>query len=87
MAEVLILINTETGFEIIEDVYEKVKELREVELAAMLLGPYDIVAWAKAENFRDIKEVLLKEIRNIDGVKNTLTNTVVEVSKKKEIEL
>jgi len=83
LSEAIILINTETGLQTIEDVYKKVKNLKEISLAAMLLGPYDVIAWAKADNISDINNVLLDEIRNIDGVKSTLTSTVVEASKRR----
>lgn len=75
MAEALILVTTDVG--IMEDVYETVKEMKEIQKAAMITGPYDIMAIARADDVKEISKVTVTKIRNIDGVKDTITNVVI----------
>ncbi|KXA92208.1 hypothetical protein AKJ65_07885 [candidate division MSBL1 archaeon SCGC-AAA259E19] len=76
MKESLILITTEIGAE--EGVYNEVKEKPEIQKAALITGKYDIFAIARADDIREISKVLLTEIRNIEGVRDTITNVVIK---------
>ncbi len=75
LAEALILVTTEVGM--MEEVHEKVRDMEEVKKAAMITGPYDVMVMAKAESMEEISKILVQKIRNIDGVKNTVTNVVI----------
>lgn len=75
MAEALILVTTDVG--VMEDVYETVREMKEIQKAAMITGPYDIMAIARADDVKEISKITVTEIRNIDGVKDTITNVVI----------
>ncbi len=75
MAEALILVTTDVG--VMEEVYETVKAMEKVKKAAMITGPYDIMAIAKADDVKEISKITVTEIRNIDGVKDTITNVVI----------
>lgn len=76
MTEALILIKTNIGK--MKEVYEKVKEKKEVKKASMLTGPYDVMVIAEAEDFREITDILITEIRTLDGVKETVTNLAID---------
>lgn len=75
MAEALILVITEVGM--MEEVSEEIKEMEEVKKAAMITGPYDIMVIAQAESMEEISKILVQNIRNIRGVKDTITNVVI----------
>lgn len=75
MAEALILVTAEVGM--MEEVYNKVKGMEEVKKAAMITGPYDVMVLAQAESIEEISKILVQNIRNISGVKNTVTNVVI----------
>ncbi len=75
MAEALILVTTDVGA--MEDVYETVREMKEIQKAEMITGPYDIMAIARADDVKEISKITVTEIRNIDGVKDTITNVVI----------
>lgn len=75
MAEALILVVTEVGM--MEEVSEEIKEMEEVKKAAMITGPYDIMVIAQAESMEEISKILVQNIRNIRGVKDTITNVVI----------
>lgn len=75
MAEALILVTAEVGM--MEEVYNEVKNMEEVKKTAMITGPYDVMVMAKAESMEEISKILVQKIRNIAGVKNTVTNVVI----------
>ncbi len=75
MAEALILATTDVGA--MEDVYETIREMQEIEKAEMITGPFDIMAIARADDVSDISKITVTKIRNIDGVKDTVTNVVI----------
>ncbi|KXA90962.1 hypothetical protein AKJ63_00790 [candidate division MSBL1 archaeon SCGC-AAA259D18] len=76
MPESLILITTEVGAG--EKVYKEVREKPEIQKAALITGQYDVMAIARAEDMEEIRKILMTEIRNIDGVRKTITNVVIE---------
>lgn len=71
----LILIKCEAGA--MEYVRKRVSKYKKVKEAAMLTGPYDIMAMVEAESLRDITQTLVDEIRGIVGVEETVTNIVI----------
>lgn len=75
LTEALILITTEIGT--MEKVLKKVKQMKAVQKANMITGPYDVMAIAQADDISEISNVLMEEIRNIDGVKETVTNVFI----------
>lgn len=70
------MVTTEVGS--MKDVYEKIRDRAKVQEADMLTGPYDIMAIARAEELTDITNVLIEEIREIEGVEETTTNIFIE---------
>ncbi len=58
-------------------VRKKVAELDDVTEAAMLTGPYDIMALVEADEIVDITDTLVGNIRNLSGVEDTVTNIVI----------
>jgi DNA-binding Lrp family transcriptional regulator len=39
---------------------------------------YDAVAMVQAESLNEVKEIVAKQIRNLENVKSTLTLTLIE---------
>lgn len=60
-----------------EEVFDKINEMNNIEMAAMLTGPHDIMAMTKSDDIKEISEVLMKDIRDIEGVKKTVTCVVI----------
>jgi DNA-binding Lrp family transcriptional regulator len=56
---------------------EDLKKIDEVEEVYLARGAYDLVAKVSGESFEYLKENVLKRIRNLSGIKSTLTLTVV----------
>ncbi len=75
MTKALILINSQAGA--MKYVRKKVAELDDVTEAAMLTGPYDIMALVEADEIVDITDTLVGNIRNLSGVEDTVTNIVI----------
>lgn len=73
--ESIILLTTAIGKT--EDVFNKVRDMPEIQKAVMITGRYDIMAIARGESMNEIRNILMTEIRNIDGVKETVTNVVL----------
>ncbi len=70
------LIRTEVG--VIEEVYMEVKDLKGIQTAAMITGPYDIMAIVETEGLGEITRDIIESIRGIEGVKETSTNIFIE---------
>lgn len=72
-AFIFITTDSEASTLAIEDL-KKIEEVKEVYLAH---GAYDIVARVSGESFDSVREIVHSRIRNLSGVKSTLTLTVV----------
>jgi len=69
-----VLLNSEIGFE--RDVLEVLKDIPGVREAFMVYGVYDIIIQVEADTIEDLKE-LIREIRQMEKVRSTLTMIVV----------
>jgi len=68
-AIVLITLEAQSEFEALKAL-QKTKRVTE---AHFLYGPYDAYAMIKAETTQQIQEIILNNIREIKGIKSTLT--------------
>lgn len=73
MVTAYVLIATTIGKE--KDVAEALKKLKEVELADILYGEWDIILRVKVENLSDLDTFLTQKIRKIKNIK--LTSTLI----------
>lgn len=76
LAGALILIISEAGS--MRNVYEDVENLDMVRETKMMAGPYDIMIIAESDKLSNITETLTNQIRNIDGVGETLTHIFID---------
>lgn len=76
MPSALILIVAKIGT--MERISKELQEMEEVKRVSLLTGPYDLMAIVRADDMREISKVLVTDIRNIDGVEDTVTNVVIE---------
>ncbi len=60
------------------DVANAILKIGGVSNAHSVTGPYDVIAFVTASNFKVLGEVVIKKIQGVKGVKKTLTNIVVE---------
>jgi DNA-binding Lrp family transcriptional regulator len=56
---------------------EDLRKIREVKEVYLAHGAYDLVAKVSGESFDHLREIALKQIRNLSSVKSTLTLTLV----------
>lgn len=73
MITAYVLIATTTGEE--KAVAEKLQKLKEVELADILYGEWDIILRVKVENLTDLDSFLTQKIRKMKDIK--LTSTLI----------
>jgi len=71
VARVYLLIKVESGKE--NDVYEAVRKLPYVKMADIVTGPLDIVVVFETENLSKAEEIILTQVRKIEGIKETTT--------------
>ncbi len=76
MVLAFVLIVTRPGKE--EEVVKKLKERPEVEEAYIVYGEYDVVVKLRAESVSKLRDIVLNEIRSLDGVEKTITLIVAE---------
>lgn len=70
------MINSEIGEE--ESVITALKENLGVDEAFVVYGVYDLVLKVSAPTIKELKEIVINQIRQISGVRSTLTMIVVE---------
>lgn len=76
MAIGFVLIKTAPAEE--RNVYKKLKTLDEVKEVHSLFGEFDLIAKIQADNFNNLGQVVVDEIRSVDGVEDTKTLTGIE---------
>lgn len=75
MPKAYVFINTRTGSPNIVNDLVKVQGVSE---AYPSRGMYDAVAMVQAESFNQVRDIITKNIQNIDNVKSTLTLSLIE---------
>lgn len=71
-----VLIEAESGK--VQDVYDTVTSLKEVNHVDSLLGPYDLIVELEAEPY-NIGGLVLNKIQTIEGVNKTTTCNVISI--------
>lgn len=56
---------------------EDLRKIKEVEEVYLAHGAYDLVAKVSGESFDHLREIALKQIKNLSSIKSTLTLTLV----------
>lgn len=77
MVKAFIFITVEPGN--VKDVLDRVKEIKGVQRAHALTGPYDIVVEVTGETIEDIGRSVVEKIQKIEGVERTLTSIIVDI--------
>ena len=75
MTKAIIMINTDVGKE--DEIMEKLYELPEVKDVFLVYGIHDIIAIVETDTMEQLRSLITEKIRQMDGVKNTLTSIVV----------
>ena len=71
-----LLIRVEAGKE--NHVLDKIIEIQGIRRAALVFGPYDIVAVAEVTTHDELDNIVVGSVRKIEGVKDSLTLVVAE---------
>jgi len=71
-----VLINTE--IDAMEKVLKALKNVESVKEAYSVFGVYDVIVKVEAPSMDKIKDLVTYRIRRLDGVRSTLTMTVIE---------
>jgi DNA-binding Lrp family transcriptional regulator len=72
-----ILIQTEVGKA--AQVAKDVVEIKGVQLAEDVTGPYDVIARAEARNLDELGKLVVVRLQVVDGITRTLTCPVVRL--------
>jgi DNA-binding Lrp family transcriptional regulator len=75
MAKAFVLISTEMGSE--TGVMKGLKMIDEVKEAHLVYGVYDIIARIEADTMANLKDIISRKIRRINGIRSTLTMIVI----------
>ncbi|MEA1994298.1 MAG: Lrp/AsnC ligand binding domain-containing protein [Euryarchaeota archaeon] len=63
----------------VQDVLEQIKDMKDVEDADAVTGPYDLIARVKADDLGELTKTIIQNIHYIDGVIDTTTAIVIDV--------
>ncbi|HXZ69278.1 MAG TPA: Lrp/AsnC ligand binding domain-containing protein [Streptosporangiaceae bacterium] len=77
MTDAYVLIQTQVGKA--AKVAASVQAVPGVSEAASVVGPYDVVARAQAEDMDKLARLVASQVRALDGVMRTITCTVVRL--------
>jgi DNA-binding Lrp family transcriptional regulator len=75
MVGAYILIQTRVGMG--SEVTRRVGQLPDVTSSEAVTGPYDVIAYAEAQDLDGLSKAVIGRIQEIDGVSRTLTCPVV----------
>ena len=76
MPSAFVLLNTQIGRE--ENIIIDLKNLEEVKEVFRVYGVYDIIAKVESDAMDKVKETITWKLRNLKGVKSTLTLIVTK---------
>ena len=76
MSNAFVLLNIEMGRE--ENIIRELKSLEEVKEVFRVYGVYDIIAKVESDTMDKVKETITWKLRNLKGVKSTLTLIVTK---------
>ncbi len=75
MTKAIVMINTEVGME--EKILDELFKIDEVKDVFLVYGIHDIVVIVEADTMDKLRSLITEKIRQMEGVKNTLTSIVV----------
>jgi len=73
-----LLINTATGKE--QGVVDALKRINAVKHAHVTTGLHDVICYAEGKDLNDIKSIIIKDIRGVEGIQRTVTCFALDVS-------
>jgi DNA-binding Lrp family transcriptional regulator len=76
MDKAIVLLNLETMVE--QSVLAKLRKMEGVLEAHFLYGPYDAYVKIEAKNSQDLQDIVINKIRNVEGIKSTMTCFVAD---------
>ncbi|NOX37222.1 MAG: Lrp/AsnC family transcriptional regulator [Calditrichaeota bacterium] len=63
----------------IKEVIQHVQQMKGVLQAHAVTGPFDGIAYVEAGDIKELGRLILSEIQNLDGVRDTTTCLVVDI--------
>lgn len=76
MAErAFVLIKVKSGSS--EQVEDQLSDLPGVQLSHSVMGPYDVVVFVEGPNINSLREMIMKRMQSIPGVRHTTTLLVI----------
>jgi len=76
MEEALVLLTVEPMME--RQIIDRLRQFPAVRETHFIYGPYDIYIKVEADSTEDIRRMVLDEIRNIPGIRSTMTCFLAE---------
>ena len=64
-------------FPISENVMEELKQIPEIEEFYRVQSIYDMIAKVNADSDEQLHEIVIRKVREIEGIKNTLTMIII----------
>ena len=76
MIKAVVLVTIDAGRE--EEAMSNISKIEEVKKAFQVYGVYDVVAEVEGKSLDDIREVIVKKVRRVPGVRSTITMIVIK---------
>ena len=78
MVRAYVLVQTEVGKA--AQVAKDIAEIKGVQQAEAVTGPYDVIVRAEARNIDELGKLVVARVQAVDGITRTLTCPVVHLS-------
>lgn len=75
MSLAIVLVSSEAGKE--SELLERLRRIKNVKEAHIVYGVYDIVVKIEARGLDELRDVISRQIRRLEGVRSTITLIVV----------
>ncbi len=63
----------------VKSAMQAISKIKGVDCVSAVVGPYDLIVWAKANNLKALGELVVSKIQSVNGVQKTITCPVVEL--------
>ena len=84
LSNAFVLIDCDFPFS--ENIIEELKKISEIEEFYRVQSIYDIIAKVNADSEDQLNEIVMRKVREIEGIKNTLTMIIVSKDPKRDRE-
>lgn len=79
----IVLLSLESTRRGLDQVTGALRDMQEVELAAIITGEYDVLVFARVRDMDELRTFVAERLQSIPGVRSTVTSVILEEIRKR----